>query len=130
MAISAASGFNSQLGQQQFLSLLTAQLVHQNPLEPTSQEDFLGQLAQFSTLSGIEQLNYSFESMFKLQSLTQGASLVGKNVQYFSKAAGEKTTGIVDAASVEKGELVLTINGEKVAISDISSVLTTPPVED
>lgn len=130
MAISAASGFNSQLGQQQFLSLLTAQLVHQNPLEPTSQEDFLGQLAQFSTLSGIEQLNYSFESMFKLQSLTQGASLVGKNVQYFSKAAGEKTTGIVDAASVEKGELVLTINGEKVAISDISSVLTNPPVED
>lgn len=130
MAIAAASGFNSQLGQQQFLSLLTAQLVHQNPLEPTSQEDFLGQLAQFSTLSGIEQLNYSFESMFKLQSLTQGASLVGKNVQYFSKGAGENVTGIVEAASVEKGELVLTINNEKVAISDISSVLTNPPVDE
>jgi flagellar basal-body rod modification protein FlgD len=130
MAIAAASGFNSQIGQQQFLNLLTAQLIHQNPLEPTSQEDFLGQLAQFSTLSGIEQLNYSFESMFKLQSLTQGATLVGKNVQYFSKSSGEKTTGIVEAASVEKGELVLTINGEKVGISDITSVLTSPSTDD
>lgn len=123
----AATGFNAQIGQEQFMKLLAAQLTYQNPLEPTSQEDFLGQLAQFSTLSGIEQLNANFEDQLKLQSLTQGAGLVGKNVTYYSQVTKAEASGVVEAARVVEGSLVLQINGEKVPIGDIHSVLGSAP---
>jgi len=109
------------------MKLLAAQLTYQNPLEPTSQEDFLGQLAQFSTLSGIEQLNSNFEDLFKLQSLTQGAGLVGKNIQYYSQVSQTEASGVVEAASVVKGGLVVQVNGEKIPIGDVSSILAAPP---
>jgi len=127
MAVTQATGFNSQIGQDQFMKLMAAQLSYQNPLEPTSQEDFLGQLAQFSTLSGIEQLNSNFDDLFKLQSLTQGASLVGKNITYFSQANKADATGVVSAASVVDGGLVVQVNGEKVALSDITGIVSTLP---
>jgi len=127
MAVAASTGFNSQIGQDQFLKLMAAQLSYQNPLEPTSQEDFLGQLAQFSTLSGIEQLNSNFDDLFKLQALTQGASLVGKNVTYYSQVTKADASGVVDAASVVKGSLVVQVNGENVALGDVSSVVSTLP---
>jgi len=117
-----SSAFNSQIGQQQFLQLLAAQLTYQNPMEPMQQEDMLGQLAQFSTLSGIESLNANFEELFKLQALTQGANLVGKQVTYFSKIQQSDQSGIVESASVADGKLVLVINGEKIGLDDISKI--------
>jgi len=126
MAVAATTGFNSQIGQEQFMKLLAAQLTYQNPLEPTSQEDFLGQLAQFSTLSGIEELNSNFGDLVKLQSLTQGASLVGKNVTYFSNLTKDNQHGVVTSASIENGGLVVTVNGEKVQLSDVQSVNAQP----
>ena len=56
-----------------FMQLLVTQLRNQDPLEPVAQHEFLGQLAQFSTLEGIEKLNANFEDMLKLQTLAQGA---------------------------------------------------------
>lgn len=126
MAVAAPSGFNGQIGQDQFLKLMAAQMANQNPLEPTSQEDFLGQLAQFSTLSGIEQLNSNFDAMVKLQSLTQGASLVGKHVTYFSNQTKANATGMVQAASIKDGNLMVTVNGEQVSLNDVSSVIQAP----
>ncbi len=117
-----ATGFNSQIGQQQFLQLLAAQLTYQNPLEPTQQEDMLGQLAQFSTLSGIEELNANFEELFKLQALTQGAGLIGKQVTYYSPTKQTEEIGIVESASVADGKLVVTVNGEKIGLGNISKV--------
>ncbi|SFI36998.1 flagellar hook assembly protein FlgD [Planctomicrobium piriforme] len=126
MASVASGGFSSQIGQQQFLQLLAAQLSNQNPLEPMAQEDFLSQMAQFSTLSGIESLNTNFSELFKLQSLTQGAALVGKQVTYYSETTKANQTGIVQSAGMENGSLVVTVNGEKVGLDDISSVGGTP----
>jgi flagellar basal-body rod modification protein FlgD len=127
MASSVTStGFNSQIGQDQFMKLLAAQLSYQNPLEPIPQEDMLGQLAQFSTLSGIESLNANFSELYKLQSLTQGASLVGKQVSYYSELTQTTLTGTVNSASVENGSLILNINGEKVKLDNVTSVGTAP----
>lgn len=55
---------NSQeLGKNQFLELMITQLKHQDPLNPAQNEDFIAQLAQFSSLEGIENLNKSVDSM-------------------------------------------------------------------
>lgn len=81
---STASGSGKKsLGQQDFLELLTAQLQNQNPMEPISNSDFLGEMAQFSTVSGIGDLNTAFTSLASQltssQSL-QAANLVGHQV--------------------------------------------------
>ena len=54
---------NDELGQTEFLELMTAQLKYQDPLKPMENGDFLGQMAQFGTVSGINELNTTFSSM-------------------------------------------------------------------
>lgn len=51
---------NSDLGQGDFLKLMVTQLNNQDPMKPMESGDFLGQMAQFSTVTGIDGLNTSF----------------------------------------------------------------------
>ncbi|MFN4262404.1 MAG: flagellar hook assembly protein FlgD [Thioalkalivibrionaceae bacterium] len=81
--VSTAGGERDRLGQKDFLKLLTTQLTNQDPMQPMENGEFLGQMAQFSTVSGIEDLTRSFGQL--AASLTQGqalqaASLVGRDV--------------------------------------------------
>lgn len=72
-----------ELGKDQFLELMVAQLENQDPLSPAENGDFLAQLAQFSSVEGIDNLNSTMESMSSAltSSLTvQAASLVGRSV--------------------------------------------------
>lgn len=55
--------FSGALGQQDFLTLMLAQLRNQDPLQPMENGEFLAQLAQFSTVSGIEKVNDTLASM-------------------------------------------------------------------
>lgn len=77
-----------ELGQDQFLKLMTTQMTHQDPTSPMENGDFLAQMAQFSTVEGIGALNDSFEglasSMTSNQSL-QAAGLVGNSVSYVGR---------------------------------------------
>ena len=74
---------NDELGQDEFLELMTAQLKFQDPLKPMENGDFLAQMAQFGTVSGIDDLNENFNSMAaSLQSnqALQASTLVGRQV--------------------------------------------------
>ncbi|MEO1703829.1 MAG: flagellar hook capping FlgD N-terminal domain-containing protein [Pseudomonadota bacterium] len=53
----------TQLGQEDFLLLMTTQLLNQDPFEPMDNAEFLGQMAQFSTVSGIDDMNASLASL-------------------------------------------------------------------
>lgn len=69
--------------QTQFLDLFVAQLKNQNPLDPKEGADFLAQLAQFSTVEGIQNMQTSISSLaktFQSNSALQATSLVGKSV--------------------------------------------------
>ncbi len=117
-----AVNFNSQLGRDQFMELLVTQLRNQDPLEPVNQQDFLGQLAQFSSLQGIEQLNSNFAESLKFQQLSQGGSLVGSRVEY-TNAQGEPRTGLVDSARVLNGELRFQVGDDTVRLADLTGVI-------
>ncbi|HMP79604.1 MAG TPA: flagellar hook capping FlgD N-terminal domain-containing protein [Pirellulaceae bacterium] len=116
------SSFDSSIAKTEFLQLLTIQLRNQDPLDPVKQENFIGQLAQFSTLEGIENLNTSFRSMLRLQEISQGVNLVGKNVDYADLASGEIKSGRVDEFFVEQGVIMLMIQGRAVSIELIAGV--------
>lgn len=78
------------LGQEQFLKLLTTQLTHQDPMKPMENGDFMGQMAQFSTVSGIQELQASFKefaSSLSSDQALQAAGLVGRQVSAPSEQA-------------------------------------------
>jgi len=80
---STANNDPGKLQMNDFLSLMTTQLMNQDPLSPMESGDFLGQIASFSTVSGISDLQESFASFAKaMQSdqALQGSSLVGRSV--------------------------------------------------
>jgi flagellar basal-body rod modification protein FlgD len=114
-------GLSGADARNQFLNLLVTQIKNQNPLEPTSQEDFLMQLSQFSMVEGIEKLNLRFDQMLKVQELTQGAQLVGRNLEYVGNSGIAR--GTVESARITGGSLVLTINGTSVPIDNVTGVV-------
>lgn len=104
-----------------FLQLLVAQMKYQDPLEPTSNTEYVAQLATFSELEAMTNLN---ESM----SISRASELVGKHVsiQTTSATTGEITEaeGMVDYVLVENNKAYLVIEGNPYAIDDLSSIMT------
>jgi len=92
------------LGLEQFLKIMTTQLQSQDPLEPMDNGDFLGQIAQFGTVTGIENLNESFNgfsnSITSGQAL-QAGSLVGREV------LAPVSSGYLETGSSIKGRVDL-----------------------
>ncbi|MDX2504543.1 MAG: flagellar hook assembly protein FlgD [Gammaproteobacteria bacterium] len=89
--------------EEQFMQLLIAQLKNQDPLQPQENGEFLSQLAQMETASGIGGLQSSFDnfsSMMQSSSALQASSLVGRSVLapggYAQLETGENVIGQVD----------------------------------
>lgn len=94
-AINAANGFVADTGSASafsqftdnfdtFLTLLTAQLKHQDPLEPMDTSEFTNQLVQFSTIEQQIQTNKNLETLLQLQSNSASAfavSFIGKEIE-------------------------------------------------
>jgi len=73
----------NELGLNTFLKLMVTQLNNQDPFKPMENGDFLGQIAQFGSVTGLDQLNKNFESL--ATSITSGqalqaGSLVGREI--------------------------------------------------
>lgn len=69
--------------EQRFLKLLVTQLNNQDPLNPLDNAQLTSQLAQMSTVSGIEKLNSAFQSMLAQSGssqVLQSASMIGRTV--------------------------------------------------
>ena len=115
----AATSITSEVGRDQFLKLMVAQMKAQDPLEPMNNQEFTSQLAQFSTLEGIEKLNTNFSEMLALQQLTQGAGLIGRAVTFSAANSGTVQTGTVQGFSLEAGQLQLQVDGQAVPIGQI-----------
>lgn len=81
---------NNELGQDAFLKLMITQMKHQNPLEPQKNSEFVAQLAQFSSVEGLEKLNASVNGLvsgFESSRALQASSLVGKTVKVLADKA-------------------------------------------
>lgn len=105
---------SKDLGKNEFLNLLVAQLNNQNPLEPQGNGEFIAQLAQFSQVEGIEKLNTSMGSMlssYQSSQALQASSLVGRKVI----VPGEKA--VVDTSDSFKASLVLPASSSNVYVN-------------
>jgi|SRR5690606_21381401 flagellar basal-body rod modification protein FlgD len=105
---------NKDLGKNEFLNLLVAQLNNQNPLEPQGNGEFIAQLAQFSQVEGIEKLNTSMQSImstYQSSQALQASSLVGRKVIVPSDRA------VVDTSESFKASVVLPVSSNNVYVN-------------
>jgi flagellar basal-body rod modification protein FlgD len=89
---------SNELGQEDFLKLMTAQLKAQDPFNPMESAEFLGQMAQFATVNGIQGLHDAVSALAgSLQSMQalQASSLVGRSVLVASQTAHLPDAGAV-----------------------------------
>ena len=78
-----SKGALEQFGSDQFLTLMLAQLRNQDPMKPLEPTEFIGQLAQFTTVSGIREMQDSMSSMvdsLRSSQALSGAQIVGRDV--------------------------------------------------
>lgn len=101
------------LAQEDFLTLLTTQLQNQDPLSPMDNAEFLSQMAQFSTVEGIEQVNETlagFEAVLGSNRVATAASLLGHSVLVPGAVARPDTSGEVHGMfELDTGASAITI---------------------
>lgn len=81
--VDTAANNNGMLTQEDFFSLLTAELAHQDPTKPTDNNEMISQMTAFSTTDGVANLNEQFTSFASTMSSSQAlqaSSLVGRSV--------------------------------------------------
>lgn len=109
---------NSTVDKDQFLQLLVAQMKYQDPLEPTSNTEYISQYATFSELEQMQNMSASLE-------LARASSLVGQTVlAEVTDSAGRTRTiqGNVDYVQYENNKAFLSINGELISMDDLATV--------
>lgn len=98
------------LNKDEFLQLLVGQLKNQNPLSPVGSQEFMSQMAAFSTLEQVTNLAVSNEELNGMISTNQSLSLVGHQVTYM-KEDGTTAEGTVESLDFSEEGSSLTIGG-------------------
>ena len=110
---------SSGLDKDSFLQLLVAQMKYQDPLNPASNTEYMSQLAQFTSLEEMENLNSAFKQ-------SDAQSLVGSYVivkTENSSGGTDYVSGLVDYVTITNGKPYLSINDNYYAYEDLDSVV-------
>ncbi len=114
------SSSSNSLDKDAFLQLLVAQMKYQDPLEPTSNTEYISQFATFSELEQMQNLSASMD-------LQRASGLVGEYVmmKVTSETTGETSTilGKVDYVINENNKAYLHVNGNDYSIDDLDTII-------
>ncbi len=108
----------STMDKEAFLKLLVAQMKYQDPLEPTTNTEFVSQYAQFSSLEQMQNMSATLE-------LSRASTLVGQTVSVnTTDSTGKSTTiqGVVDYVVYENNKAYVSIGGELYSLDDVYGV--------
>ncbi len=120
----------TKFGDNPFLQLLITQLRAQSPLDPLDNGSMMTQMSQLSSMEQQRELNDNLLNLLQFQGalarltgLSQGSTMLGREVEYVVDDKGTKKTGLVTAVSVnESGEVELEIGGKKVPLSAVIGI--------
>src|SRR5688572_17021817 len=101
----------TSLGQDDFLSLMIAQLKNQDPMKPLDPSQYVGQLAQFSSVAGLKEINSAIAGLtdsLRGNRVLDGAALIGRAVvaqgsEVYLGAPSEERVGVAGAMTVPAG---------------------------
>ena len=134
-ALSSTTGTDKtkQLGKQDFLKLLMAQLQNQDPMKPMDDSQMIAQMAQFSALEATQQLQQTIQQSNNVQTIFQAGALIGKYIQA-DEADGTSSTGAVTGVDFTSTDGVvsptLKLGDKDIDYSNIRRVSSTPILTD
>ena len=99
------------LGKDDFLKLLVGQLQHQDPMAPSDDQQWIGQMAQFSQLEQITNMAASNQKIVDALSRNSTLSLIGRTVTYLDSAGAAQTGTVQQVDLVKDGSSLLTVDG-------------------
>lgn len=110
---------SQSLGKDDFLKLLITQLSNQDPTNPMEDTQFIAQMAQFSSLEQMTNMNESFNKMAQMINSSQASNTIGKTVEI--DLGDTAVSGVVQAATLGKNPQVL-VNGMYYDLDKINAV--------
>lgn len=112
-----------ELDKDAFLTLLVTQLKNQDPTKPMDNTEFISQMAQFSSLEQMQNMNKALENQANFGALAQASSLIGKEVTVVTPGEDANTIiGEVTEVRHSGGDTYVVVNGQQYEASMISSV--------
>ena len=108
-----------QMGKDEFLTLLIAQLSHQDPTNPMDNTEFVAQMAQFSSLEQVSSMSSSFSKMAAFINSSEAAATLGKTVEL--DIGDTNVQGIVEGATRGENPQVL-VNGMYYSMDKIRAI--------
>jgi flagellar basal-body rod modification protein FlgD len=109
------------MGSDTFLKLLVAQMQYQDPLEPTDSSQMMSQLAQFSSVEGLNNLNKQITALGLSQDFSGAVAMIGKTVSYTDRA-GNTQTGQVSGVQPDPKGALLVIGEARVYTGQVTEV--------
>lgn len=119
-----ASGPTNEIGKDEFLKLLVAQLKYQDPLEPQSSDQFIATTAQFTVVEKLDELTKQGANTALINSLTTAGNLVGRQVT--ANRSGVEVTAVVERSTLREGKVVLETAQGDIALDQIISIGAVP----
>jgi flagellar basal-body rod modification protein FlgD len=133
-ASAATTPASDTLGKDAFMKLLVNQLKNQDPTSPADSSQYIAQLAQFSSLEQMQELNDNIVGLAVLQQnnalmsqLTQSSGLIGQEVRYLDPATNVSKVGTVSSVKIENELAQLSIDGSSVPLGNVTEVLGSAP---
>ncbi|OUS29704.1 hypothetical protein A9Q99_08495 [Gammaproteobacteria bacterium 45_16_T64] len=121
MSIDSVQDTAEETDQDMFLRLMLAQLENQNPLQPQDGTEFLSQMAQFSTVEGIGNLNKGIDELnglYRSNQALQATALVGRDVLVsgntgYLDGGANAISGVIHADGVAATDVIVNIKNER-----------------
>ena len=123
----ASNNPQQTMGKDDFMKLMLLQMRNQDPLEPMDNQAMLSQLAQFSSLEQMENLNSNFTNINNSESFMSATRLLGQNVEVqVANAAGNSyniiSSKVKSVNFTMQGPMLTLENGLTSSIEDIVKV--------
>jgi flagellar basal-body rod modification protein FlgD len=106
------------------MQMLIAELKNQDPTQPMSSQDLLGQLATMSQLQSTTDLDTALQANTTNQQLSIGASFIGKAIAG-TDTSGKAVSGVVTQAFLSSGTAYVAVGNSQVPLANITNVAAT-----
>ncbi len=126
----SSNEINKGLDKEAFLKLLLTELKYQDPIEPVKDKEFISQMANFSALEQMTNLNSSFNKLassinsdlFPALMMQQSSTMVGREIAFTDPSTGAYSNGIISSVVFREGTPYYIIGDKEISAGNIRSL--------
>ncbi len=116
------AGGEANLGKDSFLKLLVTQLQHQDPTKPMEDREFISQMAQFTSLEQMTNMNRHMEKLLKSNESSKAHELLGKHIDAYDPSRKKRVSGTVDSVIFAADKVKLKVGEQEISMEHIHAI--------